>query len=69
MPLVFLGGQHADELTAAVVEFTKIANFLGFQGSHLGGSDFGEGDDGGVDGVGLGQIVHGLGENRGPGVR
>ncbi len=36
---------------------------LGFQRSDLGGRNLAEvGDDGGINGVGLGQVVHGFGE-------
>src|ERR1700722_17142579 len=63
VPLILLHGQHADELPAAVVKLAQVADFLGFQGTYRGGGDFAEvGDDGGIDGVGLGEVVHGFGE-------
>ena len=63
MTLVFLHGQYADELTAAVVPIAEVTEFLRFQGPYGGGGDFAEvGDDVRIDLVGLGQIAHGLGK-------
>ena len=61
--VVLLGGEHADELAAAVAQVAEFEDFLGRQGTHDGGDDLAEmGEDGGVDGVGLGELSDALGE-------
>ena len=55
VPLVFFHSPHVHELSPAVVQLAQGADFLGFQGSDLGGRNLAEvGDDGGINGVGLG---------------
>ena len=61
--VVLLGGEHADELAAAVVQLAEFQDFLGRQGPDDGGDDLAEvGQDAGVDGVGLGELAGALGE-------
>ncbi len=63
MVVVFLDGEHADELGAAVVEFAEFGQFGRRQRPNDGGDDLGEvGDDGGIDRVGLGELAEGFGE-------
>jgi HAD superfamily phosphoserine phosphatase-like hydrolase len=50
-------------LPPAVVKFLQVTDFLRWQGANRGGGDLPEvGDDARVDGVGLGELIHGLGE-------
>ena len=61
--MIFFDGEHAYELAASVIEFAELGQFRRRKWSDGGRHEFGEvGDDGGVDGVGLGELAHALGE-------
>ena len=63
MAMVFLGGEHADELAATVAELAKFQDFLGRQRPHHRGDDLAEmGENAGVDDVGFGELAGPLGE-------
>jgi len=65
MALIFLHGQHADELAAAIVEFRRVADFL-----RLGDATMVVATSpkwamtAASIGVGLGEIVHALAKSR-----
>jgi len=61
--MVFLGGEHADELAATVAKFAKFQDFLGRQRPHHRGDDLAEmSENAGIDGVGFGELSGPLGE-------
>ena len=63
MAVVFFGGEHADELAAAVEEALQFEEFGRRERVDGGGSDLAEvGDDGGVDAIRFGESAHALGE-------
>jgi hypothetical protein len=61
--VVLFDGVHTDELAAAVAEVAEFEGFLGRQRPDGGGDDLAEmGQEGGVDGVGLGELSGAFGE-------
>ena len=61
--VVFLGGEHADELAAAVEKALQFEQIRGRERSDGGFGDLAEvGDDGGVEAVGFGEQAHAFGE-------
>jgi hypothetical protein len=63
MAVVFLGGEHPDQLAAAVVDFLEFADVRVGQGADFGGDDFAEvSQDTGINGVGFGENAQALGK-------
>jgi hypothetical protein len=61
--VILLGGEHANELTAAVAEIAKFLDFPRRQRAHDGGDHLTEmGEDARVDGIGFGELPSALGE-------
>jgi len=63
MAVVFLGGEHADELAATVAQIAEFQDFLRRKRADDGGDDLTEmGEDAGIDGVGFGELSGAFGE-------
>ena len=61
--MIFLRGQHGDELAASIMEFAKFADFRAFERFDGRGHDFAEmGQDGGINRVGFGELAGAFGE-------
>ena len=63
MPVVLLGGQHADELATTVVNLLEFLDFRCGQRADDCGDDLAEvGEPCGVDRIGLGEVAQSFGE-------